>query len=74
VIDAAPANNEVLVRASVDGADLQSMRLLLGPATQYFRFETECTSPALVVGTGMLLSAVANGDGTYPATEIRTYD
>jgi hypothetical protein len=74
VIDAATANNEVLVRASVDGGDLHSMRLLFGPATQYFRFETECTSPALVVGTGMLLSAVSNGDGTYTATEIRIYD
>jgi hypothetical protein len=74
VIDAAPANNEVLVRASVDGGDLQAMRLLLGSATKYFRFETECTSPDLVVGTGMLLSAVPNGDGTYTATEIRIYE
>jgi hypothetical protein len=74
LIDAPPANNEVLVRASFDGSDLQSMRLLLAPATQYFRFETECTSPALVVGTAMLLSAVSNGDGTYTATEIRIYD
>ena len=74
VIDAAPVNNEVLVRASVDGRDLQPMRLLLGSATRYFRFETECTSPELVVGASMLLSAVPNGDGTYTATEIRIYE
>ena len=74
VIDAAPANNEVLVHAAVDDRDVRSMRLLLGPATQYFRFETVCTSPALVGGTGMLFSAVSNGDGTYTATEIRIYE
>lgn len=74
VIDAAPATNEFLVRASLDGGDLQPMLLLLGSTTRYFRFETECTSPELVVGTGMLLSAVPNGDGTYTATEIRIYD
>ena len=74
VIDAAPANNEMLVRAAVDGRDLQPMRLLLGSATQYFRFDTQCTSPELAVGTSMLLSAVPNGDGTFTATEVRLYD
>ena len=71
VVEVAPANNELSVRASVDGADPQSLRLALGTATQYFHADTACTDAELVVGTVIFFAAVANPDGTYTAKEIR---
>ena len=71
VIEVAPMNNELTVRASVDGADPESLRLALGTATQYFRVDTACTDAELGVGTVIFFSAVANADGTYTAKEIR---
>ena len=71
VVEVAPVNDELAVRASVDGADPESLRLALGTATQYFHVDTACTDPELVVGTVIFFAAVANVDGTYTATEIR---
>jgi hypothetical protein len=72
--DAAPVNNEWVLTAYIEGAaGLQSVRLVLGPDTQYFRFEAACTNAELVLGSSVVFSAVANGDGTYNATELRVY-
>jgi hypothetical protein len=74
IIDSAPVNNELTVTGYVDGFDAQSARLVLSSTTQYFRFETECTNAELVPGRGVLFGAVVNADGSYAATEIRTYE
>ena len=72
VLAAAAVDNVVVVQAPLDGAPTP-IRLVLGSATQYFRNEVACTNPQLVADTVMMYSAVANGDGSYTATEIHIY-
>jgi hypothetical protein len=72
--DAAPENNELAVSAYIGATDPESLRLRLGSATQYFRFETACTNAEIVAGTPVVFAAVDNGDGTYTATEMHLYE
>lgn len=72
--DAPPVNNVWVLTAYLAGvANLQSVRLVLGPDTQFFRFETACANAELVVDSSVVFAALPNGDGTYTATELRIY-
>ena len=74
VIDAVPAADQLVVLGAVGQGDRQPLRLLLGPDTRYFRFESACAKGELVVGSSIQFSVVPNGDGTYAAKELRIHD
>ncbi|HUP75492.1 MAG TPA: hypothetical protein VM282_20780 [Acidimicrobiales bacterium] len=74
VVEELPAADRLVVLGAVGHGDSQSLRIALVPDTRYFRYETACANGAPAVGSSILFSAVANADGTYTATELRTYD
>ena len=73
VVESASAG-ELVVNGAVGHGDMGVVRLQIGADTKFFRYDTACTIDGQFTGSGVLFSAIANGDGTYTATEVRFFD
>lgn len=73
VVESATAD-ELTVTGAVGQGDKAVLRLRVGTATQFFRYETACANDAQFVGAALMFGAVDNGDGTYTATDVHLFD